>query len=292
MKQHSQWRNMMSSTIIFSSVGASGSNQYLDVKRVQQLLIENSIPLKGGADGRCGPYTIQAIKKFQTKFMKNPDGRVDPSGTTWKRLTNKNLVTPNVGAPADAAVLKPVAVTANLNIGGAQFFPLAVSAAADWNDGMRKFGYGRSKVNGIHTRSHAGCDLYVAVGKSIYAVADGVVMDGPRSFYDGTDFIAIDHGDFTILYGEIKSGSSSFRKGDKVKAGQKIAQVGKLKNISQSMLHLEMYDNTATGALLLGKSVKGKVVNGRPTHRRDDLIDPAPKLSLWNHNKPTATADD
>jgi peptidoglycan hydrolase-like protein with peptidoglycan-binding domain len=98
----------MSSEGISYSVGLGGRNLHDDVKRVQDLLIKNKIPLRGGADGHCGQYTIQAIKKFQSHYMRNPDGRVDVGGRTWKKLAGSVPMGTNVGAPADAAVLAPV----------------------------------------------------------------------------------------------------------------------------------------------------------------------------------------
>jgi murein DD-endopeptidase MepM/ murein hydrolase activator NlpD len=166
------------------------------------------------------------------------------------------------------------------------YFPFAIDADADWNVGMRRFGSGRSGG----ARSHAGCDLYSEVGRAIYAVTEGEVIEGPRAFYAGTHFLAINHGSFSILYGEIKPGSSPFSRGNRVEGGQKIAEVGRLNNYPQAMLHLEMYDNSHSGEnMLLGTALPGKMLNGRPTHRREDLINPAPYLNQWKLNKPNGS---
>jgi peptidoglycan hydrolase-like protein with peptidoglycan-binding domain len=76
--------------------------------------MENGVPLRGGDDGHCGPYTVQSIKKFQLRFMRNPDGRVDAGGRTWERLTSGiSPSTPNVGTSASATALTPVVTPSN-----------------------------------------------------------------------------------------------------------------------------------------------------------------------------------
>lgn len=64
-----------------------------DTKTVQQLL--NNVPVAEGGpsplledDGKCGPLTKDAIKKFQWKQFgwKGTDGRVDPDGPTMAKL--------------------------------------------------------------------------------------------------------------------------------------------------------------------------------------------------------------
>src|SRR6516164_11406037 len=72
---------------ISSSVGQGGVNKPEDVLIVQKLLNKHRL-VKLAEDKKCGPSTIQAILAFQKSFLSNPDGRVDPGGTTWKRLTN------------------------------------------------------------------------------------------------------------------------------------------------------------------------------------------------------------
>jgi peptidoglycan hydrolase-like protein with peptidoglycan-binding domain len=70
---------------ISGSVGRGGVNRSSDVITVQTLLNSNAgAGLK--ADGGCGPKTLQAILNFQKGFLPNPDGRIDPGGTSWRRL--------------------------------------------------------------------------------------------------------------------------------------------------------------------------------------------------------------
>lgn len=72
---------------IVGSVGAAGRNRRSDVETVQRLLAQRGLN-PGPIDGLCGPGTMRAILNFQAGFLSVPDGRVDPSGTSWRHLTN------------------------------------------------------------------------------------------------------------------------------------------------------------------------------------------------------------
>lgn len=78
-------------TQITGSVGAGGKNRTIDISAVQMLLnkwVTPNVPLTGVVDEN----TIRAIKTFQARFTKNPDGRIDPGGATLKRLNREPLV--------------------------------------------------------------------------------------------------------------------------------------------------------------------------------------------------------
>ena len=77
---------------ISGSVGRGGKNGKADTRKIQGLLnaIFPATPLQ--TDGLCGARTIRRIERFQRRFSKKPDGRVDPGGRTLKRL--------NAAAPA------------------------------------------------------------------------------------------------------------------------------------------------------------------------------------------------
>lgn len=68
------------------SVGWKGRNQHNDVKLVQQQLKKHGFPQLAD-DGFSGSKTIQAIRMFQLRFMRHPDGLIDPHGVTWRKLT-------------------------------------------------------------------------------------------------------------------------------------------------------------------------------------------------------------
>lgn len=74
------------SVTIAKSVGVQGSNLPPDVGIIQSLLNAAGATPRLAVDQRVGPRTIAAIQAYQAKFMKNPDGRIDPDGTTLKRL--------------------------------------------------------------------------------------------------------------------------------------------------------------------------------------------------------------
>jgi peptidoglycan hydrolase-like protein with peptidoglycan-binding domain len=77
--------------VIGGSVGLGGSNVPQDVSLVQGMLnavralsLEGLPPLK--IDGRIGPLTTAAIKRFQQSTLGFSDGRIDPAGRTLARL--------------------------------------------------------------------------------------------------------------------------------------------------------------------------------------------------------------
>jgi len=150
----------------------------------------------------------------------------------------------------------PPAIPGNL------IFPLFQAATASYKTSPRHFGSGRSKG-----RKHAGCDLYAPVGTVIRAMAQGKVLTACYEFYGGTYAIEIDHGSFVARYGEIqKKDADKFKVGADITPGQVIGAVGKLNNYHESMLHLELYAGTGTGALT--------VRSNKPYQRRSDLFDP------------------
>lgn len=79
------------------SVGLAGKNARADVILVQTLLNKRG-QNPGQADGHCGTRTIAAIRAFQSKFLRNPDGRIDVEGKTWSRLNTEQPVGPHSGA--------------------------------------------------------------------------------------------------------------------------------------------------------------------------------------------------
>jgi len=79
--------------VINGSVGAGGNNAKSDTRKIQKLLSE-IFPLHSLiVGGDCGPKSIRRIKRFQKRFMAEPDGRVDPAGRTLRLL---NTAAPGV----------------------------------------------------------------------------------------------------------------------------------------------------------------------------------------------------
>jgi hypothetical protein len=153
------------------------------------------------------------------------------------------------------------------------------------------FGAGRSGG-----RVHAGCDLYwtpdggLAYQSSyypynddtpIYAVADGVIVDY-YPFYLDTHALVVDHGYFTVRYGEVDDGGlpGGLTVGSAVTAGQQIATMGDLSMSSGtwSMLHFELYSNDASGPLTDTGNWSYLNVPDANYQRRADLMDCRPFL--------------
>lgn len=275
---------------ISGSVGRASkhaANQSSDVETVQNMLrlaamIEEDPQLDPGAvDGaidadESNDGTIKAIEAFQKRFMNSPDGLINVGKRTWQELMK--------ALEGDDSDEQPATVTSSATPNADPcFFPFTKVPQLDWTHDIRRFGARRSGG----ARAHAACDLYFPVGTTIHAITSGTVRDDPREFYQGTDALEIDHGSFIARYGEIKKGSSTLRKGDRVSPGQPIAQVGKLNKITNSMLHLELYDKTADGPLTVKNNSTKKDANGVPFMRRRDLIDPTEKLNEWKNNLPS-----
>ena len=111
---------------------------------------------------------------------------------------------------------------------------------------------------------------------------------GPYPFYCETFALEVDHGDFLARYGEIQA-ITAVKEGDKVHAGQQIARVGHLVGIQvpSDMLHLELYDKSASGPLTITDLVRSKKrSDGVPFMRRTDLIDPTSRLNQWQSKLP------
>ena len=271
--------------VISNSVGRRSRgalNTAADVETVQSMfrlaaMIDNEPRFDpGGIDGtidvnESNDDTIRAIEAFQSRFFA-PDGVISVGKRTWRELIDL------LDGDDDGTETTTVTTTNSLVTNGECFFPFKQLPDKNWTEDIRRFGARRDGG----ARAHAGCDLYFPVGTTIHAIASGVVTEEPYAFYDGTWALEIDHGTFVARYGEIQK-NPMVRKGDRVNACQPIAKVGKLIHISQSMLHLELYDKSATGPLTVKNKHTARTANGKPFWRRKDLIDPTPKLNEWKN---------
>lgn len=131
-------------------------------------------------------------------------------------------------------------------------------------------GFGAKRTNG---RLHAANDLLGKAGSEVIAVGDGVIKDY-YEFYCGTFAIVVDHGSFTVRYGEVSMMEKSLEVGSQIKKGQAIGKLGRLCGGS-SMLHFEKFKGT----------VKGELTNRNnpPFQRRSDLVSPTSflKATEW-----------
>ena len=282
---------------ISNSVGRKSKgavNAPHDIETVQNMLrlaamIEGDQKLDpGGVDGtidadESNDDTVKAIQAFQSRFFK-PDGVVGVGKRTWRELVailegddvdegDETSTSPSVAA------IPVTSAPAN----GQFFFPFKEKdfPTQDWIQGIRCFGARRSGGR----RAHAGCDLYAPVGTTIHAITSGTVTLGPYAFYDGTYALEVDHGTFLARYGEIQK-NAVVKAGDRVAAGQPIAKVGKLLSMKNSMLHLELYDKSATGSLTVKNKLTKRTAKGVPFMRREDLIDPTKRLNEWKDKRP------
>ncbi|WP_197507301.1 M15 family metallopeptidase [Mitsuaria sp. 7] len=98
---------------LIESVGAAGKNRKADVESVQRLLTARQL-YRGRVDGLCGPLTVDGILRFQRGFMSKPDGRVDPNGSTLKRLSAAAPAT-STHAASPAARVAPAAASRPAN---------------------------------------------------------------------------------------------------------------------------------------------------------------------------------
>jgi len=130
---------------------------------------------------------------------------------------------------------------------GSLIFPLWIKPSASWKTSPRYFGSPRSGG-----RLHAGCDLYAPFGSKIRAIAEGIIIQPPYFFYDGTNALEVFHpGVGVVRYGEISSSRPvHVRAGQKVKVGEHIANVGLLDSLQMSMIHFELYGESARGQAL------------------------------------------
>lgn len=134
---------------------------------------------------------------------------------------------------------------------GKLIFPLWIKPSASWKDGARYFGSPRSGG-----RKHGGVDLLAPFGSKIRAIADGIIIQQPYFFYDGTNALEVFHpGVGVVRYGEISSSKRvPVRTGQKVKMGEHIANVGLLDSLNMSMIHFELYGESARGQPLTSSS--------------------------------------
>ena len=71
---------------ITGSVGRGGKNGKADTRKIQKLLNAIYPATLLEVDGQCGAKTVRRVERFQRRFSRRPDGRVDPRGRTLKRL--------------------------------------------------------------------------------------------------------------------------------------------------------------------------------------------------------------
>jgi murein DD-endopeptidase MepM/ murein hydrolase activator NlpD len=122
--------------------------------------------------------------------------------------------------------------------GGKFGFPLASKAPLTSDFGTRV-----NPVTGQKGEFHKGIDFGAPGGTSILAAENGVVI--VASWWNGYgNTVILDHGNGVwTLYGHIRNDGIVVKKGDSVKRGQKIAEVGSTGQATGNHLHFEVRKN-------------------------------------------------
>ncbi|WP_338044976.1 murein hydrolase activator EnvC family protein [Paenibacillus lignilyticus] len=104
------------------------------------------------------------------------------------------------------------------------------------------FGYRTHPVTG-RKKLHAGMDMAAPAGTSIYAAESGLVIVA-QWWSEYGNCVIIDHGGgLWTVYGHIRNGGIKVEKGQTVKRGQKIAEVGSTGMSTGNHLHFEVRKN-------------------------------------------------
>ncbi|NHN33910.1 murein hydrolase activator EnvC family protein [Paenibacillus agricola] len=155
---------------------------------------------------------------------------------------------------AAAAAAAKAAANAKAKPGAANSPSNSPAPAAPFTGG--KFGYPLGKVYPMTSdfgnrsdpftgkkKSHNGIDLGAPNGTGILAAGDGVVI--VASWWSGYgNTVIIDHGNgYWTLYGHIRNGGTVVEKGDIIKRGQKVAEVGSTGESTGNHLHFEVRIN-------------------------------------------------
>jgi murein DD-endopeptidase MepM/ murein hydrolase activator NlpD len=183
------------------------------VRLVQQKLIENSVEVKGGADGIFGVATTISLTNFQNARGLNPTGAVDlPTAIA-------------LGVLPDMATLGLPQISVFPTQGRCSFVD-------SWHD---------SRSGG---RLHIGVDIVGPKGLAIYAVTDGTItkMYGAESKLSG-NALRLTAADATyFFYAHLESFAPGITVGSVVKAGQIVGYMGASGNAGgNSHLHFEIH---------------------------------------------------
>jgi murein DD-endopeptidase MepM/ murein hydrolase activator NlpD len=108
------------------------------------------------------------------------------------------------------------------------------------------FGY-RSSPGGIGSTNHQGIDFNPGMGAPIQVVADGTVRLAQKSDAGGYGcYVIVDHNvnglKFASLYGHMQCASVEWSKGEDVKVGQQVGNVGSTGTSTGAHLHFEIHD--------------------------------------------------
>jgi murein DD-endopeptidase MepM/ murein hydrolase activator NlpD len=147
---------------------------------------------------------------------------------------------PFQGVPFAAGIRRPAwpVITSNPRFGVVSYRDVQGNTHGN---ASRRFGANRDD------RNHAGVDIYANAGDPVVAMGKGTVV-ATQTFHLGSHAIFVDHGDVTVMYGEVAPRSwqeFGLGVGSKVRKGDPIARidcmVGEVGDCRSHMLHLETY---------------------------------------------------
>ena len=193
--------------------GAKGSGTVKDEIKWIQAALNYLIKYRGlnasylDVDGSFGPATEKATKAYQKAYGLSADGSFGPASIQkMKQVLSGGTVKYNLVWPVKGLTTGGITGKYGYDGGSAHYRPLGTT----------------------NQRIHSGIDIANGkIGSKILATAAGEVVLSGYSDARG-NYVVIYHSDLNIssLYEHLKSGSITVKKGDKVYAGQEIAQLG------------------------------------------------------------------
>ena len=198
------------------------------VKSLQNLLIAAGIAVKGGADGKFGNATKNAITSFQKAQGLKANGILDLRTAVYIGFIPGLVATTPTNSPATTPTTTPTTATLPT------VFPvLGPCWFTDTWQAPRSGG-----------RQHEGVDIIAKSGTPIYAVADGTItrvfLDRPGSL--GGNAVRLTATDGTYFhYAHLSAFADGAVLGATVVAGQVIGYVGSTGSSSTPHLHFEYH---------------------------------------------------
>ena len=181
------------------------------VRALQNALIANGIPVKGGADGIFGVATSVAIESFQIA-----------RGLNQSKVLDINT----------AIALALIPSLESLGLPTLQVFPM--QGRCGFTDT-----WGQARSEG---RSHEGTDIIGARGLALYATNDGVISKVSTGGRNGGNaiYLTLPNGTY-FYYAHLDSFAPGIAAGVPVKAGQVIGYNGSTGNTETPHLHFEVH---------------------------------------------------